>query len=93
MPELVAARERWEPRGVKFLAISVVEDAPRVRAEADRWGLTWPLAMTTGDLVNLVGVNTVPSTLFVTADGRIVGVLRGAADEDGLEEGLARIVN
>ena len=64
-----------------FLAVSVLGDDARVRAAADRLGFDVRQAVTTGNLLDALGVDEVPSTVLVSADGRILGVARAERSE------------
>jgi hypothetical protein len=78
----VATRRAYEGDDrVGFLAISIAGPPARVAKEAERMGLDWPLALTYGDLLSTVGLWEVPATVFVSADGRIVGVAEGGHEE------------
>ncbi len=77
----MATREAYAGQGVGFLAISIAGPPARVKHEAKRLGYDWPQAVTTGDLLSTLGLWSVPATVFVSADGRIVGVGEGGHEE------------
>lgn len=78
IPALVAAQADYQDKGVGFLAISVVTNKDAVRAAADRAHFTYAQSITTDDLLGAVGAKTVPTTLFVSAEGEIVAMAEGA---------------
>ena len=82
---------RWEPEGVGFLAVSVVAERARVEAEVKRLGFDLPMAVTTGNLLEAVGIDGVPTTLFVSRQGRIVGIAEGAISAGALERAISEI--
>lgn len=81
LPALERVRERFEPRGVGFLVVSVAPEPGYVRREASRIGLTREPLVTEGDVMGALGLQKVPSTLFVTAAGRIVALAEGERSE------------
>lgn len=93
IPALVEARHTFEPRGVGFLAVSVAPQVDRIQVAIATSGFDWPQALTTGDLMRAVDVLGVPSTLFVSADGRLVGVSDGAIDSRTLHEEIGRLLD
>lgn len=93
VPELVAARHQFEPKGVGFLAVSVAPQVERIRAAMETLHFDWPAAATSGDLLRVVDLVGVPATLFVSADGRLVGVADGAIAEETLHEEIGRLID
>lgn len=77
----MAAKEAWEPQGVGFLAVSIVDEDAKVAWTARRLGFDVRQAVTTGNLLAAIGTTEIPTTVMVSADGRIVGVARGERDE------------
>jgi hypothetical protein len=70
-------RREWEPRGVGFLAVSLEQDAGRVRRAVAEWKLTMRVATATGELLGPLWVREVPSTVFVDAQGILVAAASG----------------
>lgn len=60
-----------------FLALSIEPDLDEVRAARDRLGLGVQVAVTRDEVLAPFGVSGVPSTIFVNAEGRIVGAATG----------------
>lgn len=75
---LEKVRSAFESRGVGFLAISIDQDAARVRKVARRLGLSIPVAIARGDVLEPFGMRAIPSTAFVSADGRVVALAKGS---------------
>lgn len=69
----------------------MVADRKRVQAEIDRLGFDLPMAVTTGNLMDLIAISGVPTTLFVSREGRIVAIAEGALSEDALDSAIQAI--
>ena len=58
---------------VQFVGVDPVDDAVKMQEFADARGVEYPLLMDqAGDLLTEAGIAVFPTTLFVSADGRIV---------------------
>ncbi len=90
-PALEAARKVWEPKGVGFLAISLEPDVQTVSEAALRLGLEMTVATTHDALLDATGARGVPATLFVTAQGRLIGAATGARDQAFFERQAKRL--
>lgn len=75
----------YAARGVLFLAVSLEPDAAEVRAAARRLGITMPIALARGEVLGPLGVRGIPSTVFVSRDGRIVIAASGYRSEGFLD--------
>lgn len=84
-------RRAYEGR-VRFVEVSILQERRGTLAAAARYGLEGTLAMTTGNLVALLGVSGVPATAFVSAEGRIVGVVEGPVGEAALTEAVEELL-
>jgi hypothetical protein len=75
LPELnqVAAEMAGTP--VHFLAVSLEPDTRRVRVAMETLKLTLPVATPEGELLAPLGLESVPSTIFIDASGQVVGRL------------------
>jgi hypothetical protein len=76
LPELEAVRSKYADR-VGFLALSIDHNREKVRAMATRLTLRMEVATADGELLGPLGVNQVPATLFVDAEGTIVASVNG----------------
>ena len=90
LPNVEAAYAKYHDRGFEVLAVSL-DDAPKAVAEfASARKLPWPQvhnATSGGDLVEVFGVGTIPSTYLIDPDGKIVRLdLRGKALDRALGE-------
>jgi peroxiredoxin len=75
---LEKTRSAFEGQGVGFLAISIDQDVQRVRKVARRLGLSMPVAIARGDVLKPFGMRAIPSTAFVSADGKVVALAKGS---------------
>jgi hypothetical protein len=62
---------------VGFLALSLEPDEGLVRRGVEQNRIQMPVAIAMEEMLAPLGVNQVPSTLFVGPDGRIVGAASG----------------
>ncbi len=91
LPALVsfaAAHQEVAVVGVNF------QDAPgEARRLHDELGVTFPsIADPRGEIAAELGLRGMPTTFFLDSEHRIVGVVAGATDEAGFEQGLALAV-
>lgn len=90
VPEIVAWLDDNElPDGVDFLAISTFVDQARGNHPPDAWlrRERWPLAVLSDDrneVAWMFGIQSVPFTMAVTADGKILGRVGGNIGPEGL---------
>lgn len=80
MPELEMLHERYGPRGLAVIGISI--DGPRnvakVRPFANRLGLKFPIAVDLdGSLEESYQVRAAPTTFLIARDGSVVAVRQG----------------
>ena len=91
MPELEALRSAWEPRGVRFIALSLEPDPERVRRGAKDFGVTMPIAIADGEVLAPLKVKQVPSTVFIDAQGIIRMTASGEHDRRFFERRLKQL--
>jgi hypothetical protein len=89
-PGLEAVRRRWGDR-VRFVVVSLAQDPARTRQFAARYGFSEPLAVTSGNLLAVLGSGELPSTYWLDGQGRVVASIHGAAPEAVLEAETAAI--
>lgn len=87
-----AVRVRYASQGVRFLSVSIVSDAAATRRAAKAFGLGGPLASTTGNLMEALQLDVVPSTVWISKEGRVVSVGSGALSERVLDRETQRIL-
>lgn len=91
VPGLIAAQERYEADGVGFLAVSISPDRAWTETSVRRWGFSLPQAFTTDNLLALVEVNEVPTTLLISAEGHLIGLAEGERDAEWMMEAAGRL--
>jgi hypothetical protein len=85
LPELEQVRRKYEARGVGFVALSLERSEEAVRAGARALQLQMPLAVADGEVLAPLGVNQVPSVVFINARGIIVAAANGEQGRGFLE--------
>ncbi|NMG75729.1 redoxin family protein [Aromatoleum diolicum] len=82
MPSLQRLSEMLEPSGIRVTALSVDNDQNLVREFALKYGIKLPIAIATSpsQAMTSLGAMALPLTLYVGADGRILGQHLGQRD-------------
>ena len=92
MPELERLRRQYEEKGVGFLALSLEPDKAEVLEASHDLNLGMKVAIAKSEALAPLGVNQVPSTVFVRKDGIINAVGSGPKDYEWLERRVREIV-
>lgn len=92
VPEVEAVRQQYESRGVKFLALSINDDPVIAAQGAKTMGISIPVAVAGGPVMDKLGVRVVPATVVVSPDGRIVGSASGLRSRQSLARRLDRLL-
>ena len=77
---------------VRFLAVSLETDTRRVRVAMERMKLSLPVATAESELLEPLGLDSVPATLFVDAEGRVVGRVTGLGSKAELKSQAERLL-
>ena len=89
MPEFAEAHAEVGDR-VRFIGVNAVDDVDRMVEFAESVGVAYELFLDPlGRFTDAVETVAFPLTIFVDAEGRVVG-REGVLDADGLREGIAR---
>jgi cytochrome c biogenesis protein CcmG, thiol:disulfide interchange protein DsbE len=93
-PMLVEAWEEARHQGVVFLGVVVSDTRRPAEAFVREYGMTYPNGMDdTGEWDRTFGIQGIPATFFIDADGRIVEQARGALpSREFLQRRLRQIV-
>ncbi len=84
MPALQALAQRHDPDRLQVLTVNFRESPTVARRYVERAGLQLPVLLDPQGLIaRQWGVTVFPSTVLVTPDGRVHGVLRGELDWSG----------
>jgi AhpC/TSA family len=85
---LEAEWKRWGPRGVLYLDLSVRDSPDTARVFAEQHKLTFPIVSDrSAEVARDLRLSGIPETLFISADGKIVGRVVGGASIGQLEAG------
>ncbi|NPV06584.1 MAG: cytochrome c biogenesis protein CcsA [Anaerolineae bacterium] len=94
--ELPALQSLWEefgPRGVRFVGLAYRETEGAVRAAAQRFGLTFPLALDVNNAVAAsYGITGIPETFVVDRQGRVAYVHIGPITSEQLAQELESVL-
>ena len=86
MPVLAAAYRKYGD-SIRFVGLNMNDSATVARAFAKKYGVTYELfTQPSGSLVAELGISTVPFTVFVTSDGRIVNQIAGELTASELDK-------
>lgn len=92
MPELEKLAKQYDGR-VGFLAVSIAPERRRIRVAAESLGLhTLPVAAAESEMLTPLGLETVPATFLVSADGTMVERVEGMVSNDRLARSLDRLL-
>ncbi len=92
MPELESLAKRYEGR-VGFVAVSLVPDRNRIRIAAGKLGLrSLPVAAAESEMLAPLGLQSVPATFLVAADGTMVGRYEGLVSSETLARKLETLL-
>lgn len=92
MPELEKLAKQYEGR-VGFIAVSIAPDRTRMRVAAEKMGLrTMPVAAAESEMLAPLGLETVPATFLVSADGTMVGRYEGLVSNATLARKLDALI-
>lgn len=92
MPSLQRLAALLEPQGIRVLALSVDSDHNLVREFGLKYGITLPIAIANSpsEAMASIKVDALPLTLYVGADGRILG--RHIGQRDWSDDAVVREV-
>ena len=92
MPELEKLARQYEGR-VGFVAVSIAPDRGRIRVAMERMGLRkMPVAAAESEMLAPLGLETVPATFLVSADGLLVERYQGLVSNDTLSRKLDQLL-
>lgn len=92
MPKVVAAYEKYKEKGLEIVGISLDSDKASWEKGSEKLNITWPQMSDLGgwksELAAAYGVNSIPMTLIIDKEGKIIA--RGLHGED-LQNKLAEL--
>jgi peroxiredoxin len=88
-PALSVAARQFKPSGVQFVGVDVEDSSASAKAYMQQYGLHYPSLSDPGDHIaaefnGLIPISALPSTLVISADGRVAGRVIGAASVQDL---------
>jgi peroxiredoxin len=93
MATLEQAYRRYRQYGLVVLGIGIDGSAANARWMARQVGATFPIGYDgTGNLALRYRVFAIPTTVFVSPDGTITGIVEGGVTEQALARHLARLL-
>jgi len=82
IPHLVEMNKKYGPQGLYVLGMSADEDGERaVKAFADKYRITYPIALAGESALADFGVRSVPVMFVIDKKGRVAEVFRGFTDD------------
>jgi hypothetical protein len=93
LPELEKVRRKFEPRGVRFVALSLEPDRELVERAARKLQIQMPIALAKTETLAPLGVNQVPSTVFINSTGVIVAAASGERSRSFLEARIEELLH
>lgn len=92
LPDLISFAEAHPEAAV--VGVNFQDTPGEARRLHDELGVTFPsIADPRGEIAAELGLRGMPTTFFLDSEHRIVGVVAGATDEAGFEQGLALAVD
>lgn len=89
--ELQKAYQAYRDKGVEFIGVFVRSNDDDIRKFAEAYKLTFPVGRENG-IAGPLGVLSIPTTVFIGKDGRIVKRHRGQISFAELEEDIKAIL-
>jgi peroxiredoxin len=95
IPELVVLHEKYHPRGLIVLGVSVDDPVSRLVPFVAAYRLTYPVLVGAGrrDLLEAFGaVAGYPTSFLISRDGKVCARYAGAVEIAGLERQIQRLL-
>jgi thiol-disulfide isomerase/thioredoxin len=94
MPAFETMYQEYQDRGVIFVGVAVSDFEEDAREFAEMTGVTYPIGLDLTGISRDYRVLTLPTTVFINAEGRVARTLKNAANETVLRlfiEGQIRL--
>ena len=99
MAEMSGFQEQYEAYGdqVQFIMVNMTDGTQETPETAmafiNQEGYTFPVYFDSSSLASLIyGIQSIPATFFIDADGYLVANANGAISKDALEQGIQMIL-
>lgn len=91
MPDLVRTYQDHAEDGLVVIGVNFQEGAEEIKAFAEEFDITFPLAADAGDLARAYQVRVMPSSYFIDKDGKVSTRWLGVLTPSVIEKNLAAI--
>ncbi|WP_066175392.1 thiol-disulfide oxidoreductase ResA [Bacillus marinisedimentorum] len=91
MPYMQSQYEIYKDRGVEIVAVNVSETKLAVNRFANTYGLTFPIVIDKGEVLDAYGVNPLPTTFLIDKDGKIVDKITAGMTEQMVADYMKKI--
>lgn len=93
MPHMQAASEKYAGQ-VAIIGVNQMEPANRITDFAVEFGLTYPLLVDEQNVVNnLYGITSLPTTIFIDANGIVRELIIGTISQGVLEDRINKLLD
>ena len=92
MPLFDKASHTYENKDVIFAAVNVDESSVVINRFQELYKLSFPILLDNGQVMEAYGVDALPATFFISADGTVIRTIYGPLETERLEEYLDEIV-
>ncbi|MFJ6411675.1 thiol-disulfide oxidoreductase ResA [Terribacillus saccharophilus] len=92
MPLFEKASHTYENKDVVFAAVNVDESSVVIERFLDLYNLSFPILLDNGQVMEAYGVDALPATFFISADGTVSRTVYGPLETERLEEYVDEIV-
>ncbi|PAD22096.1 thiol-disulfide oxidoreductase ResA [Terribacillus saccharophilus] len=92
MPLFEKASHTYENKDVIFAAVNVDENSVVIERFLELYNLSFPILLDNGQVMEAYGVDALPATFFISADGTVSRTVYGPLERERLEEYLDEIV-
>ncbi|MFC0559810.1 thiol-disulfide oxidoreductase ResA [Halalkalibacter alkalisediminis] len=92
MPIMEELYTEYKEKGVEIIAVNAAEPGLTVERFAERYGLTFPIAIDKGrDVIDAYGISPLPTTILIDEHGTIVRVHQGGMTEQMVRDFMEEI--
>jgi thiol-disulfide isomerase/thioredoxin len=77
MPELVALQQQYDTKDFAIIGMAEENDSAKVIEFAKMMGLNYPQVMTTQEMANVYGVNSLPTSFLIDKKGKVIVHMAG----------------
>jgi len=92
MPIMQELYADYKEKGVEIIAVNAAEPSLTVERFAERYGLTFPIAIDKGrNVIDAYGISPLPTTILIDEHGEIVRVHQGGMTEEMVHDFMEEI--